>query len=126
MIAPSNGPAPRLAVGLGLRPASSAEHILAAVDTVLPGARIACLATLDRRAGDPGVCRAAEILEVPLYGFPAVRLADVPVPNPSAKVLAALGIPGVAEAAALLAGTGPLLVPRRVLTGVVIAAAAAD
>ncbi|WP_280398212.1 cobalamin biosynthesis protein [Nocardia carnea] len=116
---------PSLAVGLGLRPGWPAGDILAALATGLPRARIACLATVDRRAEEPGLRRASEILGVPLYGFAADRLASVRVPNPSDRVVAALGIPGVAEAAALLAGAGPLLVPRRVVSGVVIAAAAA-
>lgn len=114
-----------LAVGLGLRPDLPADRILAALAQALPGLRIACLATLDRRAGEPGAQRAAVLLGVPLHGFAADRLAQMPVPNPSDRVVAALGIPGVAEAAALLAGTGPLIVPRRVVGGVVIAAAAA-
>ncbi|MEU4314995.1 cobalamin biosynthesis protein [Nocardia sp. NPDC024068] len=114
-----------LAVGLGLRPDLSAERILAALVEALPGQRIACLATLDRRAGEPGVRDAAAALGVPLHGYAAEQLAGVPVPNPSERVAAALGIPGVAEAAALLAGTGPLLVPRQVAGGVVIAATAA-
>ena len=116
--------APRLAVGLGLRPGRRADHILAALDTALPSARIACLATIDRRAGEPGLRRAAERLEVPLVGFTADQLANVQVPNTSGKAMDVFGIPGVAEAAALLAGSGPLLVPRQVVSGVVIAAAA--
>lgn len=116
--------APRLAVGLGLRPGGCADHILAALDTVLPSARIACLATIDRRAGEPGLRAAAERLGVSLIGFTTDQLANVQVPNPSGKAMEVFGIPGVAEAAALLAGSGPLLVPRRVVSGVVIAAAA--
>jgi cobalt-precorrin 5A hydrolase len=122
------GPAPYragLAVGLGLRPDPSAERILAALAAAFPGQRIACLATLDRRAGEPGPREAAAVLGVPLFGYSAERLARVPVPNPSERVAAALGVPGVAEAAALLAGAGPLLVPRRVVGGVVVAATAA-
>lgn len=115
----------RLAVGLGLRPDHPADRILAALNEVLAGAEIGCLATIDRRAGEPGVRRAAEVLGVPLHGFTPAQLADMPVPNPSAKVVTALGLPGVAEAAALLAGAGPLIVPRRVVSGVVIAAAVA-
>jgi cobalt-precorrin 5A hydrolase len=122
------GPAPyraELAVGLGLRPDPSAERILAVLAEAFPGQRIGCLATLDRRAGEPGPREAAAVLGVPLFGYSAERLARVPVPNPSERVAAALGIPGVAEAAALLAGAGPLLVPRQVVEGVVVAATAA-
>lgn len=114
-----------LAVGLGLRPDLSAERILAVLAEAFPGQRIACLATLDRRAGEPGPRAAAAVLGVPLYGYSVELLARVPVPNPSERVAAALGIPGVAEAAALLAGAGPVLVPRRVVGGVVVAATAA-
>ncbi|MGI5217269.1 cobalamin biosynthesis protein [Nocardia sp. CA-290969] len=117
---------PSLAVGLGLRPGRPVGDILATLAAALPDVRIACLATIDRRAEEPGLRRAAAVLKVPLYGFPADRLADIRVPNPSDQVTAALGIPGVAEAAALLAGTGPLLLPRRVVSGMVIAAAAAS
>lgn len=115
--------ASRLAVGLGLRPGRSAGDILAALDAAFPVARIARLATIDRRASEPGLRCVAEMLGVPLDGFTAAQLANVPVPNPSDRVVEALGISGVAEAAALLAGSGPLLVPRRVVSGVVIAAA---
>ncbi|MEV3962327.1 cobalamin biosynthesis protein [Nocardia sp. NPDC050193] len=114
-----------IAVGLGLRPDLSAERILAALAQAFPGQRIACLATLDRRAGEPGPRDAAAVLGVPLYGYSVERLGRMPVPNPSERVAAALGIPGVAEAAALLAGTGPVLVPRQVVGGVVVAATAA-
>lgn len=114
-----------LAVGLGLRPDHPADRILAALHEALPGVRITCLATIDRRAEEPGVRRAAAILGVPLHGFPVARLANIEIPNPSVRVVQALGVPGVAEAAALLAGTGVLVVPRRVVAGVVIAAAAA-
>ncbi|MET8800505.1 cobalamin biosynthesis protein [Nocardia sp. NPDC004568] len=127
---PRPGSAPRgaadcaeLAVGLGLRPDLPAERILAALAEAFPGRRITCLATLERRAGEPGPRGAAATLGVPLYGYSAEQLARVPVPNPSGRVVAALGIPGVAEAAALLAGAGPLLVPRQVVRGVVVAAA---
>lgn len=122
LLPPRPGP---LAVGLGLRPDLSADRVLAALAQALPGQRIACLATLDRRAGEPGLLAAAAELDVPLLGYSAERMAKVPVPSPSQRVVAALGIPGVAEAAALLAGTGPLLVPRQVVGGVVVAAAAA-
>ncbi|MGW5383033.1 cobalamin biosynthesis protein [Nocardia sp. NPDC003963] len=125
---PGAGPAPysrELAVGLGLRPDLSTERILAALAEALPGQRIASLATLDRRAAEPGPRGAAAVLGVPLHSYSAEQMARVPVPNPSARVAAALGIPGVAEAAALLSGTGPLLVPRQVAGAVVVAAAAA-
>nr|WP_228792789.1 cobalamin biosynthesis protein [Nocardia cyriacigeorgica] len=113
-----------MAVGLGLRPGTSAERIVAAVRTVLGSYPIACLATVDRRAAEPGVRAAATEFGVPVASFTAAELAAVPVPNPSDHAMSALGIPSVAEAAALLAGTGALVFSRRIVDGVVIAAAA--
>ncbi|MCO7221636.1 cobalamin biosynthesis protein, partial [Klenkia sp. PcliD-1-E] len=43
-------------VGVGARPGVTADDVLAAVDAVLPaGARVLGLATVDRRAAEPGV-----------------------------------------------------------------------
>ncbi|MFE3443880.1 cobalamin biosynthesis protein [Nocardia sp. NPDC059180] len=117
-------PAPaQLAVGLGLRPGTSAERIVAAVRAVVGAHPIACLATIDRRAAEPGLRSAADELGVPVYPFTTTELASVHVPNPSAHVTTALGVPGVAEAAALLAGTGVLVIPRQIAGSVVVAAA---
>ncbi len=113
-----------MAVGLGVRRGTPAERIVAAVRTVLGAQPIACLATVDRRADEPGILAAADEFGVPIYSFTTGQLAAVQVPNPSARVLDALGVPGVAEAAALLAGTGGLVLSRRVVAGVVVAAAA--
>lgn len=113
-----------LAVGLGVRRGTPAERIVAAVRTVLGAQPIACLATVDRRAGEPGILAAAAEFGVPVHSFTTAQLAAVRVPNPSARVMDALGVPGVAEAAALLAGTGGLVLGRRVVAGVVVAAAA--
>ncbi|WP_228780620.1 cobalamin biosynthesis protein [Nocardia cyriacigeorgica] len=112
-----------MAVGLGLRPGTSAERIVAAVRTALGEQPIACLATVDRRAAEPGLRAAAAQFGVPISSFTAAELAAVPVPNPSGHAMSALGVPGVAEAAALLAGTGKLVFGRRIVDGVVIAAA---
>ncbi|NEW43208.1 cobalamin biosynthesis protein [Nocardia cyriacigeorgica] len=114
---------PELAVGLGLRPGTTAELIVAAVRAVVGAHSIACIATVDRRAGEPGLRCAADELGVPVYSFTTTELAAVQVPNPSVYATTALGIPGVAEAAALLAGAGHLVIPRQIAHGVVVAAA---
>jgi cobalamin biosynthesis protein CbiG len=54
---------------------------------------------------EPGLVAAAAELRLPLVGHAADALARVPVPDASARVLAAVGTPAVAEAAARL-GTG--------------------
>ena len=105
-----------LVLGLGTRAGSSREELAAAIDTALrwaglEHAGIAALATLDRRAGEPGVQAVAQRYGWPVTGFSAAALASVDVPHPSKNVAAATGTPSVAEAAALLAaGPGAVLV----------------
>ncbi len=111
-------------MGLGLRPNTAPERILAALAEVLPRRAITCLATIDRRAGEAGPHAAAAALGVPVRFYSVEALAGVVVPNPSSRTAAALGTPSVAEAAALLAGRGDLLLPRCTVDGIVIAAAA--
>ncbi len=85
--------------------------------------RVACLATIDRRADDSGLRAVAASWGVPIVSYPAHELARVPVPNPSARTAAALGTASVAEAAALLAGRGSLVIGKTTIHAVVIAAA---
>ncbi|MFJ4867967.1 Rv2231c family pyridoxal phosphate-dependent protein CobC [Streptomyces sp. NPDC088757] len=101
-------------LGVGARPGVPADEVLALVDAVLREAGLSrtavrSLATLDARAAEPGIARAAAALGVPVRGFAAEELAAVSVPHPSALPLAATGTASVAEAGALLAagrGTG--------------------
>ncbi|WP_067568029.1 cobalamin biosynthesis protein [Nocardia acidivorans] len=112
------------AVGIGLRAGVEAAIIAAAVRECLGDLKIACLATVDRRADEPGLVGAAQLLGVPVVVFPADQLAQVAVPNPSARTAEALGTPSVAEAAALLASQGgELAVPKTVISGITLAAA---
>ncbi|WP_280225223.1 cobalamin biosynthesis protein [Nocardia farcinica] len=114
-----------LAVGVGCRPGTPAADIVAAVRAVLGGHRCRRLATLDRRVADSGMPDAAVQLGVPLLAYPPDRLAAVSVPNPSARVAAATGATGIAEAAARLAAAGgPLVLAKTVVGGVTVAAAA--
>jgi cobalt-precorrin 5A hydrolase/precorrin-3B C17-methyltransferase len=108
---------PTLVAGVGASRNAPAEEVLALVEGVLreaglSPASLAELATVDAKAGEPGIVAAAERLGVPLVTYPAGELARVEVPNPSDAPLAAVGTPSVAEAAALLRG-GELLVPKR-------------
>jgi cobalt-precorrin 5A hydrolase/precorrin-3B C17-methyltransferase len=93
------------------------EEILGLVEDALreaglSAASVAELATVDAKAGEPGIVEAARRLGVPLVTYSAGELAGVDVPNPSDAPLAAVGTPSVAEAAALVGG-GELLVPKR-------------
>ena len=121
-----------LVLGLGARRGVPAADLDAAIDHALAaarvdGARIAVLATLDRRAAEPGVRTVAVRRGWTLAGYPAQDLRGVAVPTPSDRVRAAVGVPGVAEACALLAaGPGAVLIlPKLSSPSVSIAVAAA-
>ncbi|MFD3506951.1 cobalamin biosynthesis protein [Nocardia sp. NPDC058666] len=116
---------PAVAVGVGVRPGADAERIIRAVSAVAGTAGIACLATLDRRADEPGIRAAARTLGVPVVAFTAEQLAAVDVRHTSDRVSAAVGTPSVAEAAALLAGGGEIVCGRTIVEGIVVASASA-
>ncbi|MBA4859857.1 precorrin-3B C(17)-methyltransferase [Streptomyces sp. PSKA54] len=108
---------PSLVVGVGASKGAPADEILDLIHTTLRDAglsplSIAELATVDAKAGEPGIVEAARRLGVPVVTYGADELAGVDVPNPSGAPLAAVGTPSVAEAAALVRG-GELLVPKR-------------
>ncbi|MEV0981028.1 precorrin-3B C(17)-methyltransferase [Streptomyces sp. NPDC049915] len=108
---------PTLVAGVGASKGAPVDEVLALLEAALAEAglsvrSLAELATVDAKAGEPGLVEAAERLGVPLVTYPAEELAEVAVPNPSDAPLAAVGTPSVAEAAALARG-GELLVPKR-------------
>lgn len=120
-----------IALGLGARRGTSVADLRTAVDAVLAeagltAAEVTVLATLDRRAAEPGVRELALDLQCRLVGRTAEELAGQSVPNPSRTVAGVLRTPSVAEASALLAA-GPgagLIVPKRVFPCVTLALAA--
>ncbi|RPE44935.1 cobalt-precorrin 5A hydrolase/precorrin-3B C17-methyltransferase [Streptomyces sp. Ag109_O5-1] len=108
---------PSLVVGVGASRGAPADEVLGLVEETLRDAglsprSVAELATVDAKAGEPGIVEAAARLGVPVVTHSAEELAGVQVPNPSDAPLAAVGTPSVAEAAALVGG-GELLVPKR-------------
>lgn len=111
-------------VGVGMRPGADAAAIVAAARAVVGDAVIRCLATVDRRADAPGLIAAAQRLEVPVVAFTPAELAVVEVPSPSEHSRRALGVSGVAEAAAIRAGAA-LITRKRVFGDVVVAVATA-
>ncbi|MGW6727482.1 cobalamin biosynthesis protein [Nocardia sp. NPDC055029] len=117
---------PALVVGLGFRPGTRAEQIVHAVESVVGDtAAISCLATIDRRATEPGIEAAAGTFGIPVIGFSAAQLAETDAPYRSPLTAQFVGTPNVAEAAALLAGSGELVCGRTVVDGVVVAVATA-
>ncbi|MCS7292055.1 MAG: precorrin-3B C(17)-methyltransferase [Gloeomargarita sp. SKYBB_i_bin120] len=95
-----------------------AEHALA-LDA------IAGLASIDIKQDEAGLVALCQNQGWPLRTFPADQLRAVAVPNPSPVVAQAVGTPSVAEAAAVQAAQGPLLVPKQVLDNVTVAVALA-
>jgi cobalamin biosynthesis protein CbiG len=117
-------PIRHLDVGVGFRPGTGSDAIVRAVREVLGDNPIRCLATIDRRAAEPGFTAAARELRVPTQAFTPAELAAVEVPNPAQRTAAALVTASVAEAAALLAcGTGHLVITKTVVESVTVAAA---
>jgi cobalt-precorrin 5A hydrolase/precorrin-3B C17-methyltransferase len=113
---------PTLVLGVGCSLGAPADEIEAlARDAIaeagLAWASVGTVATIDRRATEPGVVALAERLGVPLVTYTAVELAAVDgTPTPSAEVQRHVGTPGVCEPAAILASdgdSGALLVPKR-------------
>jgi cobalt-precorrin 5A hydrolase/cobalt-precorrin 5A hydrolase/precorrin-3B C17-methyltransferase len=112
---PRGAAAARLVVGAGCSLGCSADELGALVAGALAGVEgtPVVVATIDRRAGEPCVTALAAALRVPVVTFTAEALAGVPVPSPSAVVARHVRTPSVAEAAALLASGGELVVHKR-------------
>ncbi|QBI55401.1 precorrin-3B C(17)-methyltransferase [Streptomonospora litoralis] len=113
---------PSLVVGVGSARGAAAEEIGALVDRTLAEAgldseSVRALATVDVKADEEGILRAARERGWDVTVYPASELAGVSVPNPSEVVRAEIGTPSVAEAAALRAaadaGSGAELVAAK-------------
>lgn len=103
---------PSLAVGVGCSRGASAEEILALIGAALAEGGLAAesvsaLASIEAKADEPGLRRAAAERGWPLRLFAAEELAAIEVPNPSEMVRRAVGTPSVAEAAALREAAAP-------------------
>jgi cobalt-precorrin 5A hydrolase / precorrin-3B C17-methyltransferase len=114
---------PSLVVGLGSSRGVQPAEIDALIDQALATAdlsprSVSTAATVDLKQNEPGLIAAVSKRGWPLAFFPAADLAEVPVPNPSDAVRAAVGTPSVAEAAALLAAShenpATLIVPKQI------------
>jgi cobalt-precorrin 5A hydrolase/precorrin-3B C17-methyltransferase len=109
---------PSLAVGVGASRGVSAGELLRLIDGALTEAGLSAgsvtrLATVDAKAGEPGITEAAARRGWPVTTYPAELLARVEVPNPSVAPLAAVGTPSVAEAAALTSGDDLVMTKRK-------------
>jgi cobalt-precorrin 5A hydrolase/precorrin-3B C17-methyltransferase len=95
-----------LVVGVGAARGVSAGEVGGLIDTALAEAGLApasvrCVATVDLKADERGLLEAARERGWEVVAYPARALAAIEVPNPSKVVLAEVGTPSVAEAAAI-------------------------
>ncbi|QIN79540.1 precorrin-3B C(17)-methyltransferase [Rubrobacter marinus] len=100
---------PSLVVGVGCSRGATEDEILNLLRATLrraglSGKSVAALASVDVKADEPGLLRAAESLGVPVRFRGARELAGIEVPNPSSVVEGAVGTPSVAEASVIAAG----------------------
>jgi precorrin-4 C11-methyltransferase len=121
---------PCLAVGVGCNRGTLAEEILDAIDQTLAEAGLAaqsvcCVATIEDKSNEAGLMEACQLQGWPLKAFSRQEIAAVKdIPNPSVWAQRVLGVPGVAEPAALLAAdSGELLVEKRKFPNVTVAVA---
>ncbi|MEY9858166.1 cobalt-precorrin 5A hydrolase/precorrin-3B C17-methyltransferase [Catenulispora sp. GAS73] len=126
---------PSLVVGVGASRGVSADEVLDAIDRALAAgglsaASVARLASVDAKSNEPGILEAARRRGWQVVFHPAAELAKIEVPNPSAVVLAEVGTPSVAEAAARYDGPNrplaDLLVPKTKSVPAAAALPAAD
>ncbi len=111
-----------LALGVGCERDVEAEELAELVTTTLTDAglaphSVACIVSIALKAAEPAIHALARTLDVPARFFERDRLAiETPrLATPSSVVEAEIGIPGVAEAAALAAvgPAGRLIVSKR-------------
>lgn len=119
-----------LIVGVGCRRGVSAGSIITAVQEALVEvggklAQVRFLASADVKAGEEGLIRAAQELQVPLrfIGGEEIR-ATARKFTPSPLALKKINLPAVAEPAALLAGRRTeLILQRKIYKGITVAIA---
>jgi len=98
---------PSLVVGMGSSRGVSTDEARRLLDEVLQDAdlaieSVAAIATAQIKGDEQALIDLARQLGVPLVTHSAAALGQVRVPNPSEVVRAAVGVPSVSEAAALL------------------------
>ena len=121
-----------MVAGVGCRKGASADQIAAAIASALAGANrapdtLTIIAAPAAKVGEPGIAAAACALGVPLVLIPqtALEAAGARTQTRSERVIALMGVPSVAEAAALAAaGPSARLLAARIAVGPVTCALA--
>ena len=119
--------------GVGCRKGVSVAAITAAIEATcaqagLPAGSVGAIATAAHKEHEPGLAQAAAALGVPLIivSEPDLRAAGACVPTHSSRVMELVGVPSLAEAAALAAaGPAASLLAARIAVGPVTCALAA-
>lgn len=108
-------------MGIGCQSGTSRNLIEQAILHVchtngLDEAAIAGLATIDRKANEPGLLELVQAKNWAFHTFSSEALSQVTVPNSSDRVNSVVGVSSVAEAAAILAcqSVSSLLVPKQI------------
>ncbi len=118
-----------LVVGVGCNRGAEADEILDLVESVFREAglsplSIKTLTSIDLKADEQGLLKAAERLGRPVRFHSREALENITVPNPSEVVAKHIGAPSVCEATAILsAGGGSLVLPKRKTPNVTMAVA---
>jgi cobalt-precorrin 5A hydrolase len=118
-----------LHLGVGCRRGATETQITAAVDAVLARERIdpraiACLASIDLKADEPGLLAYARTAGLPTRFYPAETLSALPGEfSPSAFVRSVTGVDAVCERAAMM-GADRLIVRKQIENSVTVAVAA--
>lgn len=117
-------------VGIGCRRGTPASTIVSAITAGLEMAgygldAVSCLASADVKADEIGLLEASRILELPLSIISSDEInSKAHAFNHSEFVNQKVGLPGVSEPAALLAGRSTqLILPKTIIHGLTIAIA---
>lgn len=117
-------------IGIGCRKGIKKEDVVLGIKKALKKAksslkRVRCLVTIDLKAKEKGLREAAQALRIPLRIISRMRIKHYQgAYTKSAFVLKKIGIEGVCEPCALLAGKrAKLIVPKIKLNGVTVAIA---
>lgn len=112
----------QVVLGLGCDRGTAVDTVRTAIRQALDSlgldeSAVTVMATIDKKADEPAFLAVSSEQGWPLVCYPAARLAQVNVPNPSEVVRRFMGTPAVAEAAALLAAGGELLLEKHKYRG---------
>lgn len=118
-----------LVVGVGCNRGTSSGEILECLHALferegLSTLSIRNLASIDIKAGEPGILEATRTLRRPVHFYSREDIENIEVPNPSRVVAKHIGVQSVCEATALLsARSGILIIPKQKTPNVTLAVA---